>query len=193
MLGQLQQQFESLERMPSSRGGIAQRLAQFVLTGEGETAIAELSSINGAASVLQLGPTITMGLSMDYRRSTDWLKVLPQDPALYLRLARVYEAAWNPANGLNFQTSLGPPIPAFPATVQWLTLFLLEFSRSGTVEDPYLPARIVEQMLIKSNEDPLLLIRGAFFLLHFLEFVVCDCGHDSLLFEVRTSLKFSMF
>jgi hypothetical protein len=70
-----------------------------VLTGEGETAIAVLSSINGAASVLQLGPTITMGLSMDYRRSTDWLKVLPQDPALYLRLARVYEAAWNPANG----------------------------------------------------------------------------------------------
>ena len=71
MLGQLQQHFEPLERMPGSRGGIAQRLAQFVLTGEGETAIAELSSINGAASVLQLGPTITMHLHHGWRLPTD--------------------------------------------------------------------------------------------------------------------------
>lgn len=159
----LQQQFARLEQMPGSGRHMAERVARFILTGEGKGVVADVSSMTGASCILQMGANYyggTIGTSSDALPSL--VKLLPQDHLPYLRLARIYESACNPGNGLSTNI-LGVPIPAFPDSIQWLSLFLMEFSRTGTVQEPFLPVKIVQDMLITSNEDPLLLVRGAFF------------------------------
>ena len=149
--------------MPGVRKGIAEGLARFVLTGEDESILAELSSTAGASCFLKMGSARYGGMSSNTSLPLSSLvKLLPDDHLLYLRLARLYATACNPGNGLS-PMSLGATIPAFARTVPWLTIFLMEMSLMGTVDEPFLPARIVQEMLVTSEQDPTILVRGAFF------------------------------
>lgn len=155
----LRARLEPIEKLPGAKKRIADRLTRFVLTGEDEGAVAELAALKGSGQAFSVyygtPPAHLEGLS-------SLVKLLPEDPELYLRLARVFEAAPKTVSGV-LQFSALLPIPAFQGSVSWLGTFLFELSRAGTQKEPNFPVSLVSAMIAASGEDPSLLVRGAFF------------------------------
>src|SRR5262249_52266614 len=98
----VREHFAPLEKIKGARQGIGERLARFVVYGEDQDALNELAAPQGGTQwgtrqIIYYGGQrgqFSKGLGM-------LLKVLPEDPQLYLRLALAYEAisqAGRPAN-----------------------------------------------------------------------------------------------
>jgi uncharacterized protein DUF4132/HEAT repeat protein len=157
-------QLAPLNQVPGSR--IAERLTRFVLTGEDETAVAELAALNSSLQTLHMSSTNFGGY---YAKATQpfaekvssLIKLLPQDPNLYLRLAKVYEAAQFVPNNPHVQL-FSTFIPAFDGDLHWLSTYLVELSHAGQRREPFFPARLVQAMIAANDQDPNHLVRGAF-------------------------------
>jgi hypothetical protein len=148
---QLKQQFVSLhehfallKKVPAE---LTERLATFVLTGEDQAAVSDVAAHGG-----HVGQWIVYGpIQKEHAASfSSLLDSLPQDPEVYLRLARVYEA------GYLFRSS----IPAYRDAHTWLGTFLIMLHQLKSGQT--FPASLIEAMVAAKQEDPSVLVRGAF-------------------------------
>ena len=157
----LHAEFAPLEQLPGAQARLADRLTNFVLTGEGESVIAEVAAMkNTHLSLVLVG--VHPSLQQQPRGLAKLIDQIPKDPGVFLRLAKVYEAAQQAGHGVGYIYG-APTIPAFQGSLSWLGTFLLEVSKGGRERDPILPAGFVMAMIEASGEDPKKLIRGAFF------------------------------
>jgi hypothetical protein len=160
---ELRAQFAPIEKLPGSNQRITERLTRFVLSGEGEGVVAELTALKGTSQTLDMSAIHYGGSRGRLSQSLSSLvPLLPEDPDLYLRLAQVYEAARNHGGGATFVV-FGTSIPAFDGPLHWLGTFLVELSHAGKQREPFFRADLVQAMIAARNEDPALLVRGAFF------------------------------
>jgi Domain of unknown function (DUF4132) len=157
----LREHFRSLESKKGITPGIGDRLARFVVYGEDQEALSEIvAPTSGTQS--GFGQFIYYGGQRGQfsKGLATLLKVLPEDPELFLRLALSYEAisqAGRPANMVvgSFH------IPGFRGAHRWLGLFLEELSQAGPKNETYFPVRLLEAMVVAKSEDPSVLVRGA--------------------------------
>jgi len=132
--------------------GFAERLADFVIGGENADALRELAAAQSRAAIGFDG----FGASRSSENLATLVKILPQDPALYVRLASVYEAASRQRYAPQFS-----PMPGFGGGHRWLYLFLAELFHVAPKNTKILPASFVEAMIVAKEEDPSILVRGA--------------------------------
>jgi hypothetical protein len=156
-------QLEPLEQVPGSTKGLADRLTRFVLNGEPESAVVELSALKGTSHRLLVSVAYYGGGRRPSKRDLAALvTVLPEDPELYLRLALVFDAAHETGAGvvqyLGFRL-----IPAVPDSLSWLTTFLIQLSDSGQERFKIFPTKLLSAMIAATGADPNVLVRGAFF------------------------------
>jgi hypothetical protein len=130
--------------------GFAERLADFVIDGENPDALRELAARQSRAAIGFDG----FGASGGSQNLAPLLKLLPQDPFLYVRLASVYEAASRYAPQFS-------PMPGFGGGHRWLYLFLAELFIAAPKNTKIFPASFVEAMIVAKEEDPSILVRGA--------------------------------
>ncbi len=148
----LSEHFALLEQGKAGIPGIAARLAGFVMDGENEGALQELTGHRHLPGFVYYGGPkrrFAEGLSK-------LLKLMPEDPDFYLRLAAVYNAA-----SMEMFSPPYSPIPGFQTSLRWLYIFLAELSDAGPKNGKYFPANLVAAMLDAKKEDPSVLIRGA--------------------------------
>ena len=132
--------------------GFAERLADFVIDGENADALRELAAAQSRAAIGFDG----FGASSGSENLATLVKILPQDPVLYVRLASVYEAASRQRYAPQFS-----PMPGFGGGHRWLYLFLAELFHAAPKNTKILPASFVEAMIVAKEEDPSILVRGA--------------------------------
>lgn len=150
---ELRGELAPVEQLPGSKTGLAERLTRFVFTGEGESVFGELAAMNNSQ----------LAYAMDRRTGFPALvKLMPQDPTLLLRLARVYDETQQTGKGVIY-VWLSPTIPAFQGSLSWLGTFLIELSRRGKEKKPTFPVHLVSAMIEASGADPRVLLRGPFF------------------------------
>jgi hypothetical protein len=157
----LREHLAPLEKMKGVRPGITDRLARFVASGEDRNALNEITvpqsgTQRGIGQIIYYGGErgqFSKGLGV-------LLKVLPEDPEIYLRLALAYDAisqAGHPA----YMTSHVSQIPGFWGAHRWLGIFLKELASAGPKDETYFPVTLLEAMVVANNEDPAVLVRGA--------------------------------
>jgi len=158
---ELRAEFKDLEQLPGAPAGLADRLARFILTGEGPGILSTLPKLKN----IQTGPAIIF-TTADLGQPSGLAKLithLPQDPEILLRLAKVYDTLRHAA-GVGVAFSFGAPvIPAFDGSFSWLRTFLTEISVNGQQKDRIFPAGLVVAMIEVSGSDPGVLRRGPFF------------------------------
>ena len=157
-------QFRPLEELPGSKHNLADRIARFVFTGEDEEVVAQLAAMPHTLQKLNMSSLFTYSAPPANHPGllSPLLTLLPEDPELYLRLAKVYEAAEHAGTGMSYFTGFYP-IPAFQGSLSWLGTFLYELSHGGTDKKPIFPASLVREMIRVNGQDPNVLVRGAFF------------------------------
>lgn len=155
------QHFASLEKMKGTTPGIADRLARFVVYGEDQNALGQIfappsGTQPGVGQIIYYGGQMgqfSKGLGM-------LLKLFPQDPELYLRLALAYEAISQAGRPANMVVRFSH-IPGFRGAHNWLALFLEELAQAGPKNETYFPVSLLQGIIIAKNEDPSVLVRGA--------------------------------
>ncbi len=156
----LRKHFKLLE-VDGTRENLADRLTGFVLTGEAEEVIAELAAMQNTTHVFMTSIVYFGAVPAEPRLSlASLLRLLPEDADVFLRLAKVYDAA-NHATAI--QHYPGSSIPAFKGALSWLATFLIQLSDHGKEHSPVFPASHVTAMIAASGEDPSLLVSGPFF------------------------------
>ncbi len=157
---ELRTQLAKVEKFPNAKYGLLDRLINFALTGEGESVLSELSTIRPQTSRYgSIDHEIFASPLADHLARLG--KLLPEDPELYLRLSRVYEAVKQANTGIVRYSSL-ISIPGFAGTLDWFTNFLIELSEVGTRRNCF-PASLARKMIVAKGHDPSLLVKGAFF------------------------------
>jgi len=151
--------FASLEKMKGYAPGIAERLAQFVVYGEDQSALGQIVT---PPSGNQLGQSFYFGgRQVQFSKGlTTLLKLFPEDPELYLRLALAYEAILHAGRPSNVVVQYSR-VPGFRGSHEWLAIFLEELSEAGPKDETYFPVNLVLGMISAKNEDPAVLVRGA--------------------------------
>ena len=155
------QHFASLEKMKGTTPGIADRLARFVVYGEDQNALGQIfappsGTQPGVGQIIYYGGQMgqfSKGLGM-------LLKLFPQDPELYLRLALAYAAISQAGRPANMVVRFSH-IPGFPGAHNWLALFLEELAQAGPKNETYFPVSLLQGIIVAKNEDPSVLVRGA--------------------------------
>jgi hypothetical protein len=132
--------------------GFTERLAEFVMDGDNPAVVGELAG-GPARAVIGLDQ---FGASRGSENLATLIKLLPQHPSLYVRLASIYEAASNGRYAPQFS-----PMPGFGGGHRWLYLFLAELLHVTPKSTKILPASFVEAMIVAKEEDPSILVRGA--------------------------------
>jgi hypothetical protein len=159
----LREQFAFFENIPGAGRNLVEHLTQFVLTGEGESVLADLAAIPGARGALPINLAYYGSYpNANVRSVLSVLEALPQDLEIYLRLARAYAAAEYAGMSVSQPFSLFP-IPAFDGSLLWLGSFLVQLSEGGKERSAIFPATVVSEMVKLSGEDPSALVKGAFF------------------------------
>lgn len=144
--------FAPLENAKGGLPGIADRLAQFVVDGDDQGSVRDLAAHRTRPGVFYFSGgerQFSQGLAK-------LLKLLPEDPELYFRLALVYEAASQTAYSSQYS-----PIPGFGAAHRWLYAFLAELANAGPKNEKYFSLDLLEGMVMAKQEDPSILVRGA--------------------------------
>jgi hypothetical protein len=156
--------FVPLENMKGARQGIGDRLARFVVYGEEQNALNEIVAPQSGTQ-LGIGQIIYYGGQRGQfsKGLGTLLKVLPEDPELYLRLALAYEAILQAGRPANMVVRYSH-IPGFRGAHHWLGVFLEELAPAGPKNETYFPAGLLQGMLVAKNEDPSVLVRGALIL-----------------------------
>src|SRR5260221_6525582 len=101
---ELRAQFTPIEKLPGAPARLANRLARYVLLGEGEGVVAELTALPGTNQALDMSALHYWGTSRGNLAESlsKIVNLLPQAPEIYLRLALVYEAALHAGTGAAF-------------------------------------------------------------------------------------------
>ena len=154
--------FAPLANLPRSPNRVAERIANFVLTGDDQDVLTAVL----AMKTTHTGGVTYMLSALDEPEQKGLRKavtVIPQDPQVFLRLAQAYDIA-RQANSGGVSYFYGAPIiPAFDGSLSWLVSFLNELSQNGKRKDAALPAGLVLAMVEASGENPNALARGPFF------------------------------
>ena len=162
---ELRAQFTPLEKIQGVKPRIAERLSDFVLQGEGASVVAELAALQRTIEALEMSASHAYygGRRGKLAQSLAALiKLLPEDPNIYLRLALVYEAALQPGASATYYVPYSA-IPAFPGPLHWLSAFIVEISGAGPKQEAFFSSSLIQGMLATNKEDPVLLVRGPFF------------------------------
>jgi hypothetical protein len=160
--GELNTQFAPIGKLPGAPGRIVDRLVRYVLTGQGEGVVGALAALQDTCQALDMSATHYAGGGARLAASLSTLiTLLPENAELYLRLALLYEAALQAGSGARFYIAHAS-IPTFQGSLSWLSAFLVELSGSRPKEEAFFPASLVQAMLVAKDEDPSLLLRGAF-------------------------------
>ena len=154
----LRTEFKRIEQFQDVEAGLAVRLTHFVLTGEDEGVLADLGALQHTRMYFTVSQYFYSTPPDDYEGLPALVKFLPDDPELYFRLAKVYQAAYKTP----YQSIAGTYIPAFPGSLEWLEIFLLELSLAGSLKEAIFDTRLVLEIMRVSDADPNALIRGAF-------------------------------
>ncbi len=157
----LRVELEPLEKVQGAQPRLIDRLVKFVFTGEDENVIAELAAMQNTAHVLAQRSYYFHHAQSPPKGLPGLVKLLPEDPKIYFRLATVYDATY--ATGPGVMSYGSTPIPALQGSLSWLSIFLLELSRNAQERDPIFPSRLIQEMLRVANEDPDVLVKAAFF------------------------------
>jgi len=150
---------DPLDKLPAAKPRLADRLTHYVFTGDGAGVVAELAALQQTQSLTVAGYYYSSGAPET--GFSKLIKVLPHDPELFLRLARVYEAAHQVGTGYAVVASTSR-VPGLQGSLSWVGTFLSELSRSGNEEKQILPASLVCSMMRTNGDDPNVLIAGAF-------------------------------
>jgi hypothetical protein len=87
---ELRAEFAPLEQVPGAPRRLANRLADFVLTGDGESALSDIAAMTNTHMAM---PYIFTYIDGGERKGLiKLINLLPQDPQVLLRLAKVYDA-----------------------------------------------------------------------------------------------------
>lgn len=153
--------FSSLEEVKGTTSGIADRLARFVVYGEDQNALGQLFA-PPSGTQLGIGQIVYYGgQGAQFSKGLGMLlKLFPQDPELYLRLALTYEAISQGGRPANMAVRFSH-IPGFRGANHWLALFLEQLAQAGPKNETFFPVSLVQGMIIAKNEDPSILVRGA--------------------------------
>ena len=127
-------------------------MADFVIDGENPDALRELAASQSHAAV----GFDRFGASSGSENLATLVKLLPQDPSIYVRLASVYDAASRQRYAPQFS-----PMPGFGGGHRWLYVFLAELFNAAPKNTKILPASFVEAMIVVKEEEPSILVRGA--------------------------------
>lgn len=157
----LRAQFKPLEEIQGVKPRLVSRLISYIFTGKGDAVVAELAGMPDTHFTFA-SPYHFFGEKKKTSGLALLVKLLPHNPELYLRLAKVYDAAYQPGAGVVYYYN-PTPIPVFTGPLNWLGSFLSELSREQAKETPSLPVELVLQMLRADDQDPDMLIKGAFF------------------------------
>src|SRR5262249_2308540 len=158
----VREHFAPFEKMKGVRQGIGDRLARFVLYGEQQIGLNEIAAPQGGAQpgIGQITSYYGGQRGQFSKGLGTLLKVLPEDPELYLRLALSYEAisqVGRPANAIVHFSQ----IPGFRGAHYWLGLFLEQLAHAGPKNEAYFPVGLLQAMIVAKNEDPSVIVRGA--------------------------------
>src|SRR5262249_38402039 len=152
----LRVEFEPLQKVQGARPHLAERLVRFVLTGDEEKAVTELAALQNTRFLIASTAPSFLPQQSPPKRLPGLIKLLPEDPKVYLRLATVYDAVYQNGGGTFYYGSL--PIPVLQGSLSWLNAFLNELSQNGNQRDPIFPASVVLEMLRLAGEDPDVLV-----------------------------------
>ena len=158
---QLKAQFEPIEKLTGAKPAIAERLTRYVFTGEPKDVVPELAAMQNTQFILSNSSSFYSHHNARINLSL-LVKLLPEDPELYLRLADVYDATYKTGSPVSAALG-GVPIPAFQGSLSWLSVFLVELSQGGRQQEPYFSVDLLRQMITTRGEDPNALIKGPFF------------------------------
>jgi hypothetical protein len=154
----MREHFAPIEKRKGVREDIANRLARFVIYGEDHNALNEILAPRSGTQMGVAAVLYYAGESGQFSKGLgSLLKLLPEDPELYLRLALAYGAiAQTGRTGVRFSH-----IPGFRGALHWLEIFLTELSQAGPKNETFFPLGVVRGMVLAQNEDPAVLVRGA--------------------------------
>jgi HEAT repeat protein len=157
---ELRAEFRLLDELPNAPRGLVGRMVNYVLTGEGENVLADLTTLQHTHLAV---PLVSLRHNhLERKGLPELVKQLPQDPAVLVRLARVYDAVRTAGAGVAWIYG-APAIPAFQGSLSWLGTFLIELSDNGKQKAPTFPVGLVLAMIEAAGENPNILVRGPFF------------------------------
>jgi hypothetical protein len=147
--------------MKGTAPGIGDRLARFVVYGEDQNALREIAAPQSGRQLVIRQIIYYGGQRGQFSKGlATLLKLLPEDPELFLRLALTYEAVSQAGRPANMVVRFSH-IPGFRGAHHWLGIFLEELSQAGPKNETYFPVGLVQGMVVAKNEDPSVLVRGA--------------------------------
>src|SRR5215510_10075509 len=157
----VREHFSPLEKMKGTRQGIGERLARFVVYGEDQNALNEITAPRSGTQ-FGIGQIIYYGGQRGQfsKGLAALLKVLPEDPELYLRLALAYGAISQAGRSANTVVRFSH-IPGFQGAHHWLAVFLEELAHAGPKDETYFSGSLLQAMVVAKSEDPAILVRGA--------------------------------
>src|SRR5262245_28832428 len=133
------------------------RALRFVLEGEESAVLRELARSTDAAAQLRLLCSGEFAPPNDFRRRF-FSSIEPVGPALYLRLAKLYESAARSAPKATYG------LPAAYAPVRWMEIMVEEATGSlrsiwpPRTQDSGLTCALLEELLAADGQDPQLLL-----------------------------------
>ena len=157
----VREHFAPLEKMKGARQGIGDRLARFVVYGEDQNALTEIAA-QQSGTQFGIGQIIYYGGQRGQfsKGLGTLLKVLPEEPELYVRLALAYEAISQAGRPANMVVRVSH-IPGFHGAHHWLGIFIEELAQAGPRDETYFPVGLLQAMVATKDEDPSVLVRGA--------------------------------
>src|SRR5215469_1263765 len=141
--------FAVLEQGKVGIPGIAERLANYVVDGDDQSALNDLKSRKSGMQGYVFGGSrgrFSQGL-------TGLLKLMPDDPELYARLATVYDIASDVGHPRMYS-----PLPGLQGGHGWLTAFLVEVSDAGQKNGQYFSTDLLAAMAVAQQADPAILV-----------------------------------
>ena len=151
LVSALTKHFAPLEDAKKGVPGIASRLSRFVVQGDDRRALQDLQASRGNRCYA------SNGWSTEQTRSySAFVKTLPQDPDLFVRLALAYDAAYGRSKPYGQAA-----VPGFAGRCDWIISFLWLLDRVAPKGEKSFPAKMVEEMVSAEGADHSVLVSGA--------------------------------
>jgi hypothetical protein len=154
LVSSLTKHFAPLEDVKNGVPGIASRLSRFVVQGADRSALQDLQAKKGNRH--NAYSNLRERFAEQSQSYSAFVKTLPQDPDLFVRLALVYDAAYGRSN-IYGQAA----IPGFGGHCDWVISFLWHLDNVGSKGKKNFPAKMVEEMVTAEGADPSVLVSGA--------------------------------
>src|SRR6185503_9659217 len=104
----LRVEIEPLQKVKGAQPRLVDRLIRFVFTGEEEDVVAELATLQNTRYTITVPFTYIQSSLTSRKGLPSLIKLFPEDPKIYFRLATVYDAAYQAGSIVSFGSL---PIP----------------------------------------------------------------------------------